>query len=205
MRLQYILLLYLILLVTPFAIHSQTSLFKQNLPFKSCFDHLKNGDEADSDCGGSCKKTCDIAQSCYVNSDCQSNYCNEYSLCEQNPKSQRALGLISEINPLIAIALFILVVGLVIICFYIFVKIPQKDIILEKQAEKKSQKTELMENPLEQGILKLYYSGLKSNQIAQQLREQGFSNSEIIDAFNQLKTKLIALQQKKNNQEAMPQ
>ncbi len=192
------LIIFSFLILIP--IYSQTNIFSQAaLPYKSCFDKIKNGDEADIDCGGSCKKKCEVAQFCYQSSDCESGYCNEYSLCEQIEIRKGVFNEISRINPLIGILIFLFSICLAIVTFYLLVKIPHKDRLLEKKVSKEPQKTELMENPLEQSIIKLYYSGLKSNQIAQQLSKQGFSNSEIIDAFNQLKEKLTALQEKKNN------
>src|SRR5262245_4546088 len=41
----------------------------------SCSDGTQNGDESDTDCGGSCGK-CDIGKNCRGASDCQSSICN---------------------------------------------------------------------------------------------------------------------------------
>lgn len=197
-------IIFSFLLLIP--VYSQTNIFSQaNLPFKSCFDKVKNGNEADIDCGGSCKKKCEVAQFCYQSSDCESGYCNEYSLCEQIEIKRGVFNEISTINPLIGISIFLLAITLVIIIFYLLVKLPHESIKPKKPENKEQQQQpdDLMENPLEQSIIKLYYSGLSSNQIAQQLQEQGFSKEEITDSFNQLKEKLIALQGKKNS--TMPQ
>src|SRR5262245_7345162 len=41
----------------------------------SCSDGTQNGDESDTDCGGSCGK-CDIGKRCRGASDCMTNICN---------------------------------------------------------------------------------------------------------------------------------
>src|SRR5262249_55032474 len=49
----------------------------------SCRDGIKNGNETDVDCGGSCSK-CSIGKRCATNSDCASNNCNPSShTCQQ--------------------------------------------------------------------------------------------------------------------------
>ena len=47
----------------------------------SCFDELKNQDETDVDCGGSCLRKCPDGQNCLLPKDCMSNYCNSFKLC----------------------------------------------------------------------------------------------------------------------------
>ncbi|MFP6686337.1 MAG: hypothetical protein VB934_16580, partial [Polyangiaceae bacterium] len=42
---------------------------------KNCTDKLKNGDETDVDCGGSCDP-CENTKVCGANGDCESGYCN---------------------------------------------------------------------------------------------------------------------------------
>ncbi|MCC7574058.1 hypothetical protein KO361_00500, partial [Candidatus Woesearchaeota archaeon] len=39
-----------------------------------CFNTIKDGDETDTDCGGSCL-ACEVNKKCIINSDCKSNYC----------------------------------------------------------------------------------------------------------------------------------
>ncbi len=61
-----------------------TSLCRDNvcshpLPI-SCTDNLKNQDETDDDCGGSCQKCAD-GKSCASSSDCKGNYCSKSGLC----------------------------------------------------------------------------------------------------------------------------
>ncbi len=41
----------------------------------SCSDTIKNGDETDVDCGGSCGATCSNDKTCNGNGDCASNHC----------------------------------------------------------------------------------------------------------------------------------
>jgi hypothetical protein len=41
----------------------------------TCSDTLKNGDETDTDCGGSCP-SCDAGKKCASATDCASNICN---------------------------------------------------------------------------------------------------------------------------------
>lgn len=47
---------------------------------ESCNDNIKNQDETDVDCGGSCDK-CPGGKSCLVDSDCESDYCNPDNKC----------------------------------------------------------------------------------------------------------------------------
>jgi len=49
----------------------------------SCTDGIKNGDETDIDCGGSCS-ACENGKNCKINFDCLSSYCNLYKICEAN-------------------------------------------------------------------------------------------------------------------------
>lgn len=46
----------------------------------NCSDGIKNQDETDIDCGGSCPK-CSDGKSCLQNSDCEGNYCNSNNIC----------------------------------------------------------------------------------------------------------------------------
>ena len=43
-------------------------------PTASCTDGVKNGDETDVDCGGSCTTKCGSSKSCLTDNDCNSNY-----------------------------------------------------------------------------------------------------------------------------------
>ena len=52
------------------------------LPISTCSDGIKNGNETDIDCGGSCP-SCEDGKSCLQNSDCSSNTCYN-SVCIQN-------------------------------------------------------------------------------------------------------------------------
>ena len=49
----------------------------------SCFDKVKNGDETDVDCGGSCPG-CIVANTCSKNSDCVSGNCIDGICCDSN-------------------------------------------------------------------------------------------------------------------------
>ena len=53
------------------------------LGYCSCSDGIKNGDETDVDCGGSCPP-CEDVKSCLVNSDCISGFCYE-GICNPTP------------------------------------------------------------------------------------------------------------------------
>jgi hypothetical protein len=46
----------------------------------ACDDGTQNGDETDTDCGGSCLP-CDVGQTCAVNADCTTMICNGSSQC----------------------------------------------------------------------------------------------------------------------------
>ncbi len=50
-------------------------------PSVSCSDGIKNGDESDTDCGGSCAQKCDNEKACNSNDDCLSFKC-EGNLCK---------------------------------------------------------------------------------------------------------------------------
>ncbi|MDD5086693.1 MAG: plastocyanin/azurin family copper-binding protein [Candidatus Nanoarchaeia archaeon] len=50
----------------------------------SCDDGIKNGDETDVDCGGSCD-TCELGKSCEEDSDCGLGICEE-GICEEETK-----------------------------------------------------------------------------------------------------------------------
>ncbi|MBI3037163.1 thrombospondin type 3 repeat-containing protein [Candidatus Woesearchaeota archaeon] len=41
----------------------------------ACSDRIKDGDEADVDCGGTCSSKCANGKSCGVSSDCRNNFC----------------------------------------------------------------------------------------------------------------------------------
>ncbi|MBI2550299.1 thrombospondin type 3 repeat-containing protein [Candidatus Woesearchaeota archaeon] len=41
----------------------------------ACSDRIKDGDEADVDCGGTCSSKCANGKSCGINSDCRNNFC----------------------------------------------------------------------------------------------------------------------------------
>ncbi|MBW2974629.1 hypothetical protein KY366_02830 [Candidatus Woesearchaeota archaeon] len=47
---------------------------------KGCDNGLKDGDETDEDCGGSCD-SCSNGMNCIINSDCDSRYCNSSNKC----------------------------------------------------------------------------------------------------------------------------
>ena len=47
----------------------------------SCLDNIKNGNETDKDCGGTCPSNCATTKACLVNSDCVSDNCVN-SFCE---------------------------------------------------------------------------------------------------------------------------
>ena len=52
-------------------------------PPATCTDSIKNQDETDRDCGGTKCPKCPNTNSCKINNDCQSNYCNPSTLkCE---------------------------------------------------------------------------------------------------------------------------
>lgn len=47
----------------------------------SCFDEIKNQDETDVDCGGSCPKKCTDTKRCLSAADCLSGFCTENQFC----------------------------------------------------------------------------------------------------------------------------
>jgi len=49
----------------------------------TCFDRRRNGDETDTDCGGDDCRLCSLGDSCAVDSDCETNNCDD-GTCEQN-------------------------------------------------------------------------------------------------------------------------
>ena len=46
----------------------------------SCTDNARNGNETDTDCGGSCGR-CGVGKACLVNADCASGACSESHVC----------------------------------------------------------------------------------------------------------------------------
>ncbi len=46
----------------------------------SCTDNARNGDETDTDCGGSCGR-CGVGKACTLNADCASGACNASHIC----------------------------------------------------------------------------------------------------------------------------
>ncbi|MBK9261025.1 MAG: hypothetical protein IPM54_14610 [Polyangiaceae bacterium] len=47
----------------------------------ACNDGFQNGDETDTDCGGTCPSTCMNGQDCTKDADCSSGYCNAMMVC----------------------------------------------------------------------------------------------------------------------------
>lgn len=74
---------------------------------ESCFDGLKNQDETDTDCGGTCK-TCENGYRCLFDDDCTSNNCAG-GICKEKGESNIDNGVIVAIVLLIIsiIAFFI--------------------------------------------------------------------------------------------------
>lgn len=52
----------------------------------TCSDNIKNQDETDVDCGGSCSKNCSMGQSCKISTDCTSQYCSSGLICAEKPE-----------------------------------------------------------------------------------------------------------------------
>ncbi len=53
----------------------------------SCTDGIKNQDETDVDCGGSCAAKCNLDESCGVNADCNTNKCDAGKCIERGCKA----------------------------------------------------------------------------------------------------------------------
>ncbi|MFT3767596.1 MAG: hypothetical protein QM820_19250 [Minicystis sp.] len=47
----------------------------------SCTDQCQDGDETDSDCGGSCAAKCDNGKGCRLRMDCASGFCDDTDHC----------------------------------------------------------------------------------------------------------------------------
>jgi len=60
----------------------------------SCEDGIKNGDESDADCGGTCSNKCGIASNCTSNQDCETNLECISNLCSKKQAEEE----ISEEN-----------------------------------------------------------------------------------------------------------
>ncbi len=50
---------------------------------ESCTNNQQDGDESDLNCGGGICGGCDEGENCFVDSDCDSNYCNSSDKCEK--------------------------------------------------------------------------------------------------------------------------
>ncbi len=61
------------------------------VPNESCTDDIKNQDETDTDCGGSCPP-CDTGKQCSLDSDCQSDSCMGGTCSECKPGKFSCLG-----------------------------------------------------------------------------------------------------------------
>ncbi len=63
----------------------------------ACSDSVKDGDEADADCGGSCPTKCATGKSCFVQSDCKSAYCVDGTckagICTDSFRNQDETGI----------------------------------------------------------------------------------------------------------------
>lgn len=59
--------------------YCSSNICSTSVPVVSCTDGIKNQDETDVDCGGSCLN-CDINNTCSTNNDCLSDYCTN-NLC----------------------------------------------------------------------------------------------------------------------------
>lgn len=64
----------------------------------SCNDGIKNGDEADVDCGGSCLTKCSVASSCVLDDDCSSNSCSGLVCVAPTCNDQRRNGQESDVD-----------------------------------------------------------------------------------------------------------
>lgn len=77
----------------------------------SCDDGIKNGDETDIDCGGSClSKRCEDSKKCRVNSDCFNQDC-QYDVCSSSGSASdnSAAGMISGVLSLCSVVILCVV------------------------------------------------------------------------------------------------
>jgi len=61
----------------------------------SCSDGLKNGDETDVDCGGSCATTCAEGRSCGEAADCSTDLCVATKCCSRTSPTTKTSGAVS--------------------------------------------------------------------------------------------------------------
>lgn len=66
-------------------IETSVEAIDQSLKEITCSDQIRNGDETDVDCGGSCPDKCETGDQCLVDSDCESGDCDGGSLTCQGP------------------------------------------------------------------------------------------------------------------------
>ncbi|MEY3015680.1 MAG: hypothetical protein RIT45_4415, partial [Pseudomonadota bacterium] len=59
----------------------ESGLCKPSVVGANCNDGIKNGEETDVDCGGSCPTACEVDQGCAVDADCASKWCGAAGVC----------------------------------------------------------------------------------------------------------------------------
>ena len=68
----------------------------QARPIAPCLNGIKDGDETDVDCGGSCP-ACVLGRNCSLNTDCQSMFCNQTSMkCENISINMCSDGILNQ-------------------------------------------------------------------------------------------------------------
>lgn len=84
-----------------------------------CFDSLKNYDETDIDCGGSCRP-CELGRRCLRNPDCISTYCHPINeICVERKDMPNIILIIFYRHPVLASLSVIVIPAGILIAFWI--------------------------------------------------------------------------------------
>ena len=139
-----------------------------------CNDNIKDFNETDVDCGGSCKK-CDIGKSCDVNGDCKSNLCNPNTKkCVQSYSIMQKINMFSKNSPyLFSILILIIPTLLLLVPFFI---------ALSYSSKKEKEKNENKDYIIYRGYVKLFYKYLKLNEFSR-AKDAYFKALDSISSF----------------------
>ncbi|NIA04166.1 MAG: hypothetical protein GWP09_02340, partial [Nitrospiraceae bacterium] len=123
-----------------------------------CKDNIKDYDETDIDCGGSCAP-CDIGEKCSLNKDCGRNICNPTSkTCVKKLTLYEKIQLFSKTNLyLFSFLLLLTPTLLLLIPFFVALYYSQK-----REKEKKKDEALITFR----GYVKLFYKYLKLNEFS---------------------------------------
>lgn len=123
-----------------------------------CNDKIKDFNETDVDCGGSCKK-CNVSKSCIANNDCQSNLCDPNTKrCIKSYSLMQRINMFSKTSPYLFSVLIMLIPTLLLLVPFF--------IALSYSSKKEKEKNEDKEYIIYRGYVKLFYKYLRLNEFS---------------------------------------